>query len=122
MDEVVPANPMERFFTVVLWIVGFICATLLLSTMSANHTQLFIIGESRTRKFAMLRKYLRQNNISRNLAQRMQRNANHALEGDLVEAGVELLPVISESLRVEMHFEVFSRVLLTHCYLGDYVY
>merc|ERR1711998_311841 len=92
------------------------------STICANHTKMFIIGEERTRKLAMLRKYLRQSNVSRNLAQRMQRNANHALEGDIVEDTVELLPVVADSLRLEMHFEVFSRDIQYHSCLGDYIH
>jgi len=111
MDEITPQSALERFYAVVIWIVAFNVAAIIVSTLTSSLTQLHIIGGARSRQLSMLRKYLKQNAISSNLALRMQRSAQHALSADLTADLIELLPVVSESLRAEMHFEMYSVAL-----------
>jgi len=63
---------------------------------------------------ATLKKYLNQNKIPKNLVKRVCRNAKHAISGDLTPDTVDLLHVVSEPLQIEMHFEMYSRVLANH--------
>jgi len=121
MDEVSPASPVERLYAVVMWLFSFMCAAVVLSVLTSNLTQLHIIGGSRSRQLATLRKYLKQNSISSNLALRMQRSAQHALSADLTADVVELLPVVSEPLRVEMHFEMYLTNLHSHSFFSAYI-
>jgi hypothetical protein len=121
MDEVAPQTAMERFFAVIIWLITFMATAIILSYLTSKLTQLNMISGTQSRQVATLRKYLAQNHISSNLALRMQRSAQHALSGDLTQDAVELLPVVSEPLRVEMHFEMYSTVMRTHSFFGEYM-
>ena len=59
---------------------------------------------------AALKTYLRQNAIPKNLTKRLCRSAKHAISGDLTPDSVQLLAVISEPLKMQMHFEMYSRL------------
>lgn len=120
MDEVVPVNAVERFYSVVVWMIAFMAASIIVSVLTSNLTQLHIIGGSTSRQMSTLRKYLKQNRISSNLALRVQRSAQHAVSGDLTQDAVELLAVVSEPLRIEMHFELYSCILRYHPFFADY--
>eukprot|EP00929_Paragymnodinium_shiwhaense_P011585 TRINITY_DN11751_c0_g1_i1.p1 TRINITY_DN11751_c0_g1~~TRINITY_DN11751_c0_g1_i1.p1 ORF type:complete len:873 (+),score=182.78 TRINITY_DN11751_c0_g1_i1:92-2710(+) len=119
MDEIRPVRPMERLYCVFVWITTFLCAGLVVSILTSNLTQLHIIGGTHSRQLSTLRKYLQQNNISSNLALRLQRSAQHAVSGELAPDAVDLLPVVSEPLKVAMHFEMFSPVLKHHPFFAD---
>uniref|UniRef100_A0A7S1L1E2 Cyclic nucleotide-binding domain-containing protein n=1 Tax=Alexandrium catenella TaxID=2925 RepID=A0A7S1L1E2_ALECA len=122
MDEVAPMNTIERFYAVLSWIFGFMGAAVITSIMTSNLTHLHIIGGAQARQMSTLRKYLKQNHISRNLALRMQRSAQHAVTGDLAADSVELLALVAEPLRVEMNFEMYSAILRNHPLFADWIY
>lgn len=114
MDEVTPLNTLERFYAVVVSISAFMVAVVMLSTLTSSLTQQYIIGGSGARQMANLKKYLKQNYCPKNLTKRVCRNAKHAISGDLTADAVELLNVISEPLKIEMHYEMYSRILYRH--------
>jgi hypothetical protein len=114
MTEVNPKTPMERFFVVMVWIVAFMGAAIVASILTSSLVQAHIIGGSQARQLSTLRKYLKQNSISKNLSLRVQRSAKHAISGDLSPDAVDLLAVVSEQLRLEMHFEMYSEVYRYH--------
>eukprot|EP00930_Biecheleria_cincta_P056969 TRINITY_DN4298_c0_g2_i1.p1 TRINITY_DN4298_c0_g2~~TRINITY_DN4298_c0_g2_i1.p1 ORF type:complete len:824 (+),score=173.04 TRINITY_DN4298_c0_g2_i1:63-2534(+) len=114
MDEVTPMNTLERFYAVVVAISAFMVAVVMLSTLTSSLTQQYIIGGSGARQMANLKKYLKQNYCPKNLTKRVCRNAKHAISGDLTADAVELLNVISEPLKIEMHYEMYSRILYRH--------
>lgn len=67
--------------------------------------------------FASLRDYLVDKGISRQLTVRVQRNAHHSLQEsrhNCPERDVELLHIISEPLRMEIHFELYAPILRKH--------
>eukprot|EP00913_Durusdinium_trenchii_P018549 g17430.t1 len=68
---------------------------------------------------AALKTYLRQNHIPKNLTKRLCRSAKHAISGDLTPDSVQLLAVISEPLKMQMHFEMYSRILLHQPFFKD---
>eukprot|EP00927_Polykrikos_kofoidii_P069145 TRINITY_DN6452_c0_g1_i1.p1 TRINITY_DN6452_c0_g1~~TRINITY_DN6452_c0_g1_i1.p1 ORF type:complete len:825 (+),score=124.97 TRINITY_DN6452_c0_g1_i1:342-2477(+) len=119
MDEVTPGNSTERFFAVVVWVFGFIAAAIMVSTLTSNQTQSHIIGGTTSRQLATLRKYLKQNSISSNLALRVQRSAQHAMSGELSAEAVEMLGMVSDPLKVAMHFEMYSGILRCHPFFCD---
>merc|ERR1712100_2967 len=49
----------------------------------------------------------------------MQRSAKHTVSAELCQDDVELLQVVSDSLRVEMHFEIYSPVMLHHPFFHE---
>jgi len=121
MDEFAPANALERAYAVVIWQVTFMAATLIVSILTSNLTQQHITNAGQKRQMTTLTKYLNQNDISSSLMLRMERSALHSIWGELSEDTVELLALISEPLKMEMHWEMYSYVLSAHPYLGTLV-
>ena len=76
-----------------------------MGVFTSGLTQQYIIGGSGARQLATLKRYLKQNNVSKVITKRVCRNAKHAISGDLTPESVELLQVISEPLKVELAFE-----------------
>merc|ERR1711862_676735 len=87
-------------------------------------TRLHIISSNESEQVMVLRRYLRQNGVSKKLAVRVQHNAQHALQERrrfMPEGSVELLGIVSEPLRVELHFEIYSGVLAAHPFFARYI-
>lgn len=118
-SEVSPACALERLYSVAMCLLCYFGGLVMLSTLTSSLTQQYIIGGSGARQMATLKKYLKQNNVPKNVTKRVCRNAKHAVSGDLTPDAVELLNVISEPLKVEMHFEIYSRVLRWHHFFND---
>lgn len=114
MDEIKIRGVEERFFVVVFWVIAFMCAAIVGSSLTSSMVQAHIIGGSQARQLATLRKFLNQNSISKNLSLRVQRSAKHAISGDLSPDAVDLLGVVSEQLKLEMHFEMYSELFRCH--------
>eukprot|EP00913_Durusdinium_trenchii_P029634 g27776.t1 len=83
MDEIYPASPIERLFAVVIGLTIFVIALVLLGVFTSGLTQQYIIGGSGARQLATLKRYLKQNNVSKVITKRVCRNAKHAISGDL---------------------------------------
>lgn len=65
----------------------------------------------------VLKRYLRESGISLRLASRVEMNAQHVIanrQQNVPESEVELLQLVSEPLRVELHLEIYSPVLSCH--------
>ncbi|CAE8584380.1 unnamed protein product [Polarella glacialis] len=104
-----PQSISQRFFTVVVLIIAFVVGASFVGGLTTAMTRLQIIASQRSSQFAALNRYLSDCNISRLLSIRVQRNARHALKErkrNTPESKVELLQVISEPLRAEIHYEV----------------
>eukprot|EP00933_Yihiella_yeosuensis_P027066 TRINITY_DN20993_c3_g1_i1.p1 TRINITY_DN20993_c3_g1~~TRINITY_DN20993_c3_g1_i1.p1 ORF type:complete len:316 (+),score=41.46 TRINITY_DN20993_c3_g1_i1:50-949(+) len=94
------------------------------SRLTSSMTQLHMLSSSRTQQHATLRQYLNKNNISDRLCWRIQRNVQEALllqQSSISEASVEMLTIISEPLRMELHFEIFAPSLEHHAFFGKYI-
>lgn len=119
MDELSPVDGLERFFAVVTFVFAFMAGLIMLSFLTSTMTQQYIIGGSGARQMATLKKYLNQNKIPKNLTKRVCRNAKHAISGDLTPDTVDLLHVVSEPLQIEMHHEIYMRVLTSHPFFHE---
>jgi len=111
MDEVRPHNVNERLYAICSLLLGFLISTAVIGRLTSSMTQLYVLSSHNSRQVSSLRKYLKQNLISRRLAFRIHRNALHALaanESVVQEQAVELLAALSEPLRAELHFELYS--------------
>jgi len=123
MDEVTPESPAERVFAILVYILAFITASLFVSSLTSSMTQLNIIGSQQSQQLSVLRRYLKQNHISNHLAMRVNRNAQHAIleqQRLMPESSVKMLFMVSEPLRVELHFEMFAPVLAHHPFFDAY--
>jgi len=119
MDEIAPVSPLERLFAVLIGLTIFVIALVMLGVFTSGLTQQYIIGGSGARQLATLKRYLKQNNVSKVITKRVCRNAKHAISGDLTPESVELLSVISEPLKVELAFDMYSQVLMWHPFFLD---
>lgn len=119
MSGITPVSSSEKLFAIAIGMLSFMATLAMTSALTSNLTQDYIIGGSGQRQMATLKKYLKQNCVPKHLTKRLCRNANHAISGDLTADAVELLSVISEPLQVEMHFAIFSRILIWHPLFKD---
>lgn len=113
----------ERFFAVTILFIDFIFSAALISNLTTAMTRFIMISSQHSAQLAQLRRYLVSSGISRPLALRVQRNAQHVMmerKQNVPEESVDLLKVISEPLRVEIHFEIFSSTLMTHPFFADF--
>lgn len=118
-DEVQPISSLERCVAVLVGMLSVVLSMVLLGNLTSSLTQRYILDGNGARQMAILKSYLRQNGISKNLVKRLSRNAQHAVSGDLTADGVQLLTVISEPLKIQMHFEMYSRLLVYHPFFYD---
>jgi len=123
MDEVKPYNLQERTYCVFVFIVAFMMAAVLTSSLTSSMTRLHMLSTRQSQQLSVLRRFLSDNGVSRVLSARVQRNANHAMmeqQRYQQESNVELLRVISEPLKMELHFEMYSPVLSKHPFFNTY--
>lgn len=116
-DEIVPQNTGERVYSILVFLLAFIMAAVFVGRLTSSMTQLHMLASKDLEKFHVLKRYLHKNQISTRLSMRVQHNAQHALHEKqrfMEESRVELLSMISEPLRVELHFELYAPVLSVH--------
>jgi len=124
MEEVVPCNLSERVFSVLALLLGFLLTAVLVSSLTSEITRLQIASNQNSLQFSVLRRFLADHCVSTRLAVRIQRNARRTLkwqQRNMNEAGVELLRLVSEPLRRELHFEIYSPILAGHPFFSLYI-
>jgi hypothetical protein len=125
MDEFVPQNFRERLFAILVFILAWLTAAFFVSLLTSSMTRLHILSSHQSRQLNVLQKFLKQNMISDRLALRVHRNATHGLTEKqrlMPEHEVELLHMVSDPLRVEIHFEMYSPVVEVHPFFQHYVF
>jgi hypothetical protein len=112
-----PADLGERSFAIATLLLGFFTATAFTSSVTSSMTQLYMITSQQAAHFRVLRKYLEVHNISQALVSRVHLNAKRALAEEQLkvpESSVELLRLVSEPLREQLHAEVYGPTLSAH--------
>eukprot|EP00930_Biecheleria_cincta_P084061 TRINITY_DN73558_c0_g1_i1.p1 TRINITY_DN73558_c0_g1~~TRINITY_DN73558_c0_g1_i1.p1 ORF type:complete len:816 (-),score=97.81 TRINITY_DN73558_c0_g1_i1:206-2653(-) len=120
---VVPTNTAERLYAVCCQIAALVINIILVSTITTIMTQLQIVTADRARAFADLSRYLYEHSISPMLSLRIQDSARVAVEEssrNKSEESIDLIRLISEPLRIELHYEVYAQVLKTHPFFSFY--
>lgn len=124
MDEFVPQNLAERIFAIVVFLLAFLLSSVFVSSLTSSMTQFNMIANHHSQKLSTLRKYMQQNKISKQVAMRVQRNAQFALQEQqrfMPEDQVVVMEIISEPLRVEVHFEMYSAAVNVHPFFDRYI-
>mmetsp|Transcript_153113 Transcript_153113/g.293223 ORF Transcript_153113/g.293223 Transcript_153113/m.293223 type:complete len:862 (-) Transcript_153113:33-2618(-) len=124
MDEVTPCNTAERTYVILVFLMTFIVAAVFVSHITSSMTRLHMITSHQSLQLSVLRKYFQQNKISKRLAARVFRNAKNASaekQRFTPEENVELLNLVSEPLREELHFEMFAPILEVHRFFKRYI-
>jgi len=123
MDEIRPHSENERIFAIAVAIFALVVTTVFVGRLTSSMTQLQVLSSSNWQQFLLLRDFLQEKKISRRLDVRINRSIRYAIkEGNRTtcEEHVELLQLLSESLRVELHFEIYSPVLMLHPFFYNY--
>jgi len=118
-----PNNALEEIVTIVVLLFAIIGSAAFVSNITTAMTRLQIITGQQSAQLATLRRYMVDRGISRKLTLRVQQNAQHAVEEqkrNLPEEHVDLLKIISHPLLVEMHYEIYSPLLLEHPFFFYY--
>eukprot|EP00929_Paragymnodinium_shiwhaense_P020361 TRINITY_DN13600_c0_g1_i1.p1 TRINITY_DN13600_c0_g1~~TRINITY_DN13600_c0_g1_i1.p1 ORF type:complete len:913 (+),score=227.83 TRINITY_DN13600_c0_g1_i1:133-2871(+) len=124
MDEVTPQSEIENVFAIFIFVLSFWSGAVFLSILTSSMTQLYLLGSQNTQNLTTLRRYLSQNGITKQLALRIHRNAQNSLveaQRTMPEDSVFLFQYVSEPLKVEMHFEMYSGFLSVHPFFQDYI-
>lgn len=122
MDEITPANVEERVFAIAIFNLAFVLASCFVSLVTSSMTKMCLMVHQRLQQIADLRRYLSQNKISKQLTMRVQRNAlktASAQQRFTPESSVYLLKLISDQLRAELHFELYTPILGLHAIFAN---
>jgi len=114
---IMPETLIERIFVTTTLFLSFISAAFFVSSITTSMTRLEMLSTDESRKVSLLKRYLADHDISQSLVIRVKRNAHHAMQRhskSQPEAQVELLRMITEPLRLELNFEIRSKVLMDH--------
>mmetsp|Transcript_49829 Transcript_49829/g.119971 ORF Transcript_49829/g.119971 Transcript_49829/m.119971 type:complete len:614 (+) Transcript_49829:3-1844(+) len=123
-DEIVPQNVGERVYAIGAFLLSFVMATVFVGRLTSSITQLHMLSRKDIERFQVLKRYLLKNAISATLSVRVMHNAQHALseaQRFMEESQVELLGMVSEPLRTELHFELYSPVLAVHPFFRAFI-
>merc|ERR1719367_2200069 len=99
--EVVPRNTIERIFTVVVLIFSLLVFSSFVGTVTNSMTALRAMSGDDSKRFWVLRKYLSQNRLNKNLSNRIVKYLEHTNreQGERVQKeSVVLLRLLSEPL------------------------
>lgn len=122
--EALPRCLGERVYAVAALLFAYVVSAWIVSSITSSLTRLEIAAAQDSQKMTILKQYLFDNNISRQLALRMQRHAQHAFAEKTKqrdESTIELLSMISEPLKMDMHFEINSKWLSFHPLLRNHI-
>uniref|UniRef100_A0A7S4PY19 Ion transport domain-containing protein n=1 Tax=Alexandrium monilatum TaxID=311494 RepID=A0A7S4PY19_9DINO len=115
--EVVPYNVTERLFSVIVLLFAMITFSSFVSILTASMAELRNISSDETRQFWLLRRYLRDWQVPRRFAMRIQRYLEYAYakQRQRVQAkDVKLLALLSGPLHDELKYETLSVHLSVH--------
>lgn len=118
-----PQNLAERFFAVVVLLFAMITFSSFVSSITNMMTHLRSLKTGEIKQFAKLERYLHDNKISFHLTLRVRRYLEHSIaehKHKPNESDVEMLVRLSEPLRMELHYEVYSPCLTKHPFFLHY--
>merc|ERR1712050_3117 len=121
--EVFPTNVQERVLAVIILLFAFVVTAWVVSSITSSMTRLEIATARESEKLTMLTRYLFDHKISRRIALRVQRSVRSALQEqqrNVPEKEIELLSLVSEPLRVEIHFEIHDPIIGVHPFFNSY--
>mmetsp|Transcript_69897 Transcript_69897/g.166823 ORF Transcript_69897/g.166823 Transcript_69897/m.166823 type:complete len:826 (+) Transcript_69897:47-2524(+) len=115
--ELYPSTLEERIFAFSYLLLAYFLAVVFISFITSAMTRLHLITGVQAAHLRVLRWFLIDNGISRQLTARIHTNLKAALSAQqhaLPETEVELLSIVSENLRMELHCEMYGPTLRNH--------
>jgi hypothetical protein len=129
MDEVTPQNFSEHLYSSFVYLITFWAGAVFLGMLTSNMTQLYILSSQQAHQISAIKRYLRQNSITKGLAVRVIRNAQNIFESrkkQIPEGTLGMQDLVSIPLLVELHFEMHFPFLslhpFFHAFAGDNVH
>lgn len=116
-NNIVPQNYTERSFAIVVVMLALVCFSSFLSGITGLLTQLQALGMGNRREEAQLREFLSSRRIKlalRNQIWRFFRSYSRQSSQCKVEGDIGVLRVIPESLMIELHTEVYLKILMSN--------
>lgn len=121
--EVFPRNVYERGFAVFVLIFALLVFSSFLSSLTASMTQLRQLSWRFDKNLSVLRKYLRNYDISPELSIRILKFVEYSLtrtQFKIRETDVALLGILSTPLRMELVQETYEPIMISHPFLKAY--
>jgi len=123
--EIFPTNEDERSMAVVTLLFALIVFSSFVSSITTSMTKMRQVGNemNKSRAFTRLRLYFLYHNIPVKLSMRIRKYLRHmvAVEQKVMEEkDIELLNLLSESLRQELRLFIISPILTVHPFLKAY--
>lgn len=114
--DVVASNTAERLFNILMLLVGLLFSCSLVSTLSTTMIDLRMSVTKQNKMMRKLRQFLRQHDVHSRVSSRVTQQVSHRLKqkDPLTEADVEVLSMISSSLRSELRHHMFKEHLATY--------
>lgn len=118
--DVVARNILERIYSIIVLLFAMVAFSSIVGTVTSSMTVIRSMKNDRQKQFWMLRRYLKQKNVSVDLTMRMTRFLEHqqAKQQKLIQASkVTFLQQLSDQLARELAFEMFHPSLTNHPFI-----
>lgn len=114
--DLVAVNTTERIFNILMLLFGMLFSSTLVSSLSATLIGFEMQMNDQNQQLRLLRRYLRQNNVSVELSLRVNQQAEHRMREvqRLNDSDVRALGLLSSSLHGELRFAIFKPHFTTH--------
>merc|ERR1712232_82445 len=123
MDEITPVGFDEHVYAACISVFAFWSCTVFLGVLTSHMTQLYILGNQLNQRLCVMHRFLDAHSISKSLRLRIARNAQHTLRTRLRETPEEalgLMELVSQPLRIELHFEMHYPLLGRHPFFESF--
>ena len=106
--ELVASNSAERVFNIFLLFAGLLFSSTFVSSLSATMISFEMRSTELNNKMSVLRQFLRQNRVEGPLALRVRQQVENRIRKPmmLTVRDVDVLAILSTSLRTELHFSM----------------
>jgi hypothetical protein len=116
-SPVFPQNSVESAFSICLIIAGMVTFTLFISMVTTWMSQLASAGDDPSKQLWLLRRFFRQQRVQGDLCWRILRFLEYKIENaedKVVEAKLDVLNLLSKSLKREFRYEVSYASIRSH--------
>lgn len=115
--EISPRNSYERLFAIVVLFSALVSFSTFISSITNAMTTLRRLNAERSKQSDSIRRYIADNRVSLELGNRITtylRTHNYMAKKRIHEADIQIFKVLPESLRLQLHWEVYMPLLTTH--------
>lgn len=121
--EVYPHNSRERIFAVILLVFALLFFSSFLSSITAAMTQLRQLNYATNRQFSLLRRLLKERQVSQDLSARIRQYLEHRIKAErarVQEQDVGILALLSEPLHRDLQEQTHKPILCKHPFFDQY--